>query len=525
MQIALDSLIAASSANTYSIWPMVVDSRVWQLFGITAKLALASLLIAAPPALWLGFLLGHRRVCGTRFWETCLVVLLFMPLYVQVAGWEAGFGRGGWYSTLIAQKLSAPLLDGFWGAAWVHAMAAIPWMFWFVRLGFASVSAELDDATKLDGSRWQFFHRVAVPLALPAIVAAVLFLLVTVATEITVTDVYQVRTYAEELYNGFVLGTDFGDLPLRAAPIMIAMWVLVGCGAAICRLFFPTVLRTSSQRPRVRSQSFDWVSTVVVAATVAVLLVVPVCNLLYQAGIEVRQSGMQRERIWSVSKLLQILIDSPVRFRQELAWTAILAQLSALAAVGTALLLTLWGLRGKVRAWIFAILAIFAYSLPGPFIGFGIIRLLNRPESEFSSWLYDNTIFAPWLALTVRAFPFAYLILWFGLRRIPTQLYESSQIDGASSWSSTVWVLLPQLMPSLLCAGLATLAIAAADLSACVLVIPPGVTTVSSRIFNLVHYGAEDSLAGLCLTNMVFMTFLALLTRQSLLGFSHARAR
>ena len=60
----------------------------------------------------------------------------------------------------------------------------------------------------MDATAWQVLRHVTLPMVTPALVAGALFVLIGVATEITATDVYQVRTYAEELYNGFVLGTD-----------------------------------------------------------------------------------------------------------------------------------------------------------------------------------------------------------------------------------------------------------------------------------------------------------------------------
>ena len=130
-------------------------------------------------------------------------------------------------------------------------------------------------------------------------------------------------------------------------------------------------------------------------------------------------------------------------------------------------------------------LAVACFVTPGPFIGLGIIGLLDRPASSWCTWLYNDTLFAPWLALTLRAFPFAYLIVWHGLRSVPRQVVESAPLDGANRIATFWYVVLPQLLPCATCAVLVSLAIAVADLSASVLVIPPGVTTVASRIFKL----------------------------------------
>jgi iron(III) transport system permease protein len=58
-------------------------------------------------------------------------------------------------------------------------------------------------------------------------------------------------------------------------------------------------------------------------------------------------------------------------------------------------------------------------------------------------------------------------------------------------------------------AWLAALAISLGDLAASILVVPPGVTTLSIRIFGLLHYGVEDQVAGICLAMLLVFTVLA----------------
>jgi ABC-type spermidine/putrescine transport system permease subunit II len=43
-------------------------------------------------------------------------------------------------------------------------------------------------------------------------------------------------------------------------------------------------------------------------------------------------------------------------------------------------------------------------------------------------------------------------------------------------------------------------AVAAGDLAATILVAPPGVMTLPTQIFNLIHSGVDDLVAGVCLT-------------------------
>ena len=53
--------------------------------------------------------------------------------------------------------------------------------------------------------------------------------------------------------------------------------------------------------------------------------------------------------------------------------------------------------------------------------------------------------------------------------------------------------------PAVGLAFLLSLAVGLGDLAASILVVPPGVATLSIHIFSLLHYGVEDQVAGICL--------------------------
>ena len=78
-------------------------------------------------------------------------------------------------------------------------------------------------------------------------------------------------------------------------------------------------------------------------------------------------------------------------------------------------------------------------------------------------------------------------------------MLDSAATEGCDSWGQLGRIVLPQRLPALGVAWLIGLALALGDLTATVLVVPPGVETLSIHVFNLVHYGVEDQVAGICL--------------------------
>jgi iron(III) transport system permease protein len=148
-------------------------------------------------------------------------------------------------------------------------------------------------------------------------------------------------------------------------------------------------------------------------------------------------------------------------------------------------------------------------AVPGPILGIAIIRLLNQPQVPVLIWLYDHSIFAPWLAMYLRCLPIATLIMWHTLQTVPQELLESAMIDGAGPFTRLWRIALLMRRSAAAVAWLAALAVSLGDLAACILVVPPGVNTLSIRIFGLLHYGVEDQVAGICLAMLLIFAALA----------------
>ena len=130
------------------------------------------LAVSLPLGTALAWLLVRTDLPGRRMALLVLGLLPFVPLYLQAAAWQAGFGPQGW-CTLAS---SGPAwLQGWPGAIWIHAMAAVPWVVLIVGAGLRLVEAELEEQALLDGSPRQVFFRVTLRGALPAVGVAALW--------------------------------------------------------------------------------------------------------------------------------------------------------------------------------------------------------------------------------------------------------------------------------------------------------------------------------------------------------------
>jgi len=475
-------------------WPDA--DRTWGLVANTARLVAVTCLIAVPLGAGLGFLATRTDLPGRRVLFVALAWLLFVPLYVQVGAWQAGFGLQGW-QTLAG--FGSPWLFGWRGAVWVHAAAAIPWVAIIVGYGLRTMPPEYEEQALLDASPLRVFFRVTLRQTAPLLVTALLWVAVTAAGEIAVTDQFQNRTYAEELYTQVALGATAGELATKALPgIALTAWLVMAATLLASRV--APVDRQASPRPALVFPlgALRWPAFALVAIGFLLLVGLPLANLLWKCGVVVELTADGRQRHWSLIKCAQIIAMSPRRYQTEIAHSLIIGATAATAAV----------LLGGWFAWrarnsrlaLVALVAIAAACLatPGPIVGLGVIELLNQPYILWAQRLYDS-IFSPALAQLVRAFPPVAFTLWYALRTIPAEQTEAAALDGAGATQTLFRVVLPQRYGMVAAAWLIGLAVCVGDLGATILTTPPGVEPLSVRISGLLHFGVEDQVAGICL--------------------------
>ncbi len=473
----------------------------------TSLLVLGTLAISLPIGTVLAFLLTRTDLPGRRVFALILGLLLFVPLYLQAAGWLAGFGIQGWHTLAYG---GGPWIEGWRGTIWIHAMAAVPWVTLIVAAGLLFVEPNWRKTALLDTSAAGVLWHVTLPRSAAALGVAALWIAILTAGEMTVTDLFQIRTYAEEIF--VQIWTGAGSKSSRSVGRRRCCW---------SRAWRRRAWRAVPAWPRWCAgprgaarwcsdcAAWRWPLCGLMSVALLILLGVPLGNLIYKAGLlsTATESGLLRT--WSLEKTIRIVATSPWSYADEFRWSLVIGGLAATSAVAVGVLLAWLSRRGGVAALLILALMAACLSLPGPLLGLGLIWALNRPEFPWLADLYDYSILAPCVALTLRALPLTALVLWHALRSVPEETLEAAMLDGAGWWTRLFLIALPQRRSALMLAWLVAFAISLADLAASILVVPPGVMTLPIQIFGKLHYGQEDDVAGICLALIGLFALLA----------------
>jgi molybdate transport system permease protein len=178
----------------------------------------------------LAFLLARHRVRGQTALDTLLDLPMVLPPSVAGIALLIAFGRRG----LVGQHLDAVGITlAFTTVAVVLAQTfvAAPYYVKAAAAGFASVDRDLEQAATLDGSRWDVFRLVTLPLAWPAVLGGLVMCWARALGEFGATIIFagnfpgRTQTMPLAIYIGFELEFDVA-LTLALILLVVSFTVL-----------------------------------------------------------------------------------------------------------------------------------------------------------------------------------------------------------------------------------------------------------------------------------------------------------
>ncbi len=459
----------------------------------STKLVLETEAIALPLGILLAFFLLRTDALGRTPLLALIILAAFVPLPLHATSWLGAFGNAG-RDQLLGNR---PILIGRSGAAFVHAMATLPWVVLIAGMGLCAVEPELEESALLDFGPARVLRRVTLRRALASIAAAALAVAVLTAGDMTVTDLLVIRTYAEESYWQYTQGRGPGDAAQVAIPPLCLLGVLILLvGKSLSRLD-PSRIASSFARARIWSLGAWRIPLgLFLCLFVGNAFALPLYGLVWRAGRVGGQAAQGRRAHWSLQGLHGTLLRAIDTIGQPLLWSLFWTAAAATAATMLALALG-WAAR-RSRIWNLIAMATLCLTLavPGPVAGMALV-LAYRPFRP----MYDSPAMIV-MAQTFRALPYAVLLLWPFLRSFPQDYLDSAALDGLDRPRQFLRVVIPLSRRPIIAAWAIAFAVGLGELAATNIATPPmkfGRTPVSVVIWGLLHTGVDSDLAGVAL--------------------------
>lgn len=492
-------------------------SRLASVCQNTFWLVLGALAITVPAGILLAGLLYRSDLPGKDWWRGSLFLTLLIPLPLFASAWQSVLGTGGllpfplWNQRSLPSVAETNLVWTPWGqgigsAIWIHGLAGLPWFILLVGLGLRSVEGNLEEDARTFMGPLPVFFRVSLRRSIIFVIIAAVLVSLQIITEITITDLMQVRTYAEEVYTQMVApdpATAGVSGETRALAIAVPFSVLVTClliglGKRTASVDFQGLFSTNPT-PILKLGNWRYPCLLGVSLFTIFYLGLPLLSLIWRTGNPRGGPGwsaaifgrhMGRVCLGEGRFLIQCLLGAGI--------AGILTSSLALVAC--------WGARtSKTLRFGLLILSALCWAWPGPVTGLGLKSLLQWIVEQSNSsilamllWHGPSQIPIIWVDL-IRFFPVAVVMLWPSIRRIPQEILDGANLDGIKPGQELLGIIFPLLKTPFLMAGLMVAVLSLGELSASKIVSTPASPSYAGELFAQMHYGISNDLTARCL--------------------------
>lgn len=450
-------------------------------FALAATVAVMATVLGTGLAVWM---------CGEGRWQRFVGAIYLAPLlvppYIHALAWMAIAGRRQILDQALAWVLGAERLTlsayGFWPTAIVLTLAIFPIVALLVRSGLEAIEPELLEAASLVEAPWRITWRLVLPLVMPSILAGAGLVFVLALVQYGVPSMFEYNVYSMEIYASFSQHFD----PVRSFAISMPLMAL----AAALLVLSQWRLRNSPLRGwpgfRLRLATSAWpplaqAFLLLGLGVWAIAIATPILVLLARGSMPT------------------VLAAAVAPAGREITLTIIVAIACGALATAVALPLAIALTRlpsAEKLGWLVCALPL---AVPAPVTGIALIYLWNQP---WLGWAYGTPLMLV-IAHVARFLPFGVYAAASRVRHIDPLLVEAASLPKVSWWRRFLWVRAPIIAPAIVITLLIVFVFSLGELGASLLIAPSGQATLPMRIYNLLHYGATDTVSALSLVILV----------------------
>ncbi len=487
------SFVSADPARAFQV--ISLSSRRLGLLFQTILLSAAVTGTVMLLGIFAGSLIWQWRTGAGKYLFWAALLLIPLPLTVHALAWSTLLSTTGLLPGLIASQHSIQP----WLLSWcVESMAFLPLGICISTIAFELVDPDRIQAARLLCQDLRVFLRIVLPLASPLLLAGAGFLWVFCLIDYTIPSIYAANVYPFEIFAEFSTSYLPAVAVLLAVPLLLVTIFLV----LLSQRPLKSVIQSSMWTRREWKPEFSWPAWFRAAQRIAL-------------GIFIFQTGLVIVVLLVLAGAAPDLAGTLSLAREDAVTTVLICLGATLLAIPVALTLATRLVQKGPNASLWWILAVIPLAIPSPLIGIGMIVFWNTPDAVS---LY-GTLAMPVFAVIVRFLPFAALIIAAQLRSVDPLLLDAASIFGENRIRNFFSVYLPLILPGICIAAAFIFAFGIGELGATLLVIPPGLSTLTIRLYNYLHYGSSESVAALGL--LMTMIFLAIV----LTGFILVRRR
>jgi ABC-type Fe3+ transport system permease subunit/sugar lactone lactonase YvrE len=455
--------------------------RTWL---IAAVVALGALMLAWPT----GRLLADAE--SGRWWRWALIVPLLVPAEVWGYGWslliDPAGSVGAWLSGsgFLALWLPRAGVTALM-VAWFWPLAA-----WILAYGFSRVDRHVLDQARLETASRVRLLLVKIQLMRGSLLTTWLVVWGLTLGSFTAFQLSGVETYGTELNRLWDLTRAPGAVAWAGLPLLLlAAPVAASVGMQMSRW---------GPHETAEPESIAGKGPAILSGAVCLLLmVVPVGLMLWWA---------HDLDVWKANLALS---------RDALAGSLQIGLVTAVAALGlglgAAVLQRSTGGIARCLARALGGSLLVAAILPGALVGAAAVAAYHRAAFD---WLYDSF----GMVVVCHTARFGFVAVFFArwlAADYPRDLADLVRLDGVGNWQTIRHVWWPTYRHTALAIVLVTVMLSVGEISATVIVLPPGMPNMAELMYNQMHYAQQEQVVVLSLLWIAIAVVAALVVVQA----------
>lgn len=457
------------------------------LFTKSIFLSSISVIIAMFFAFYAGIWIWMRN--GTRLSSIRWLVIILIPVPAYIHALNVSYILSYIPSISgISGSILSPI-QGWIISIIVQAVTFIPLATGIVILSLDLLDSSIINTARMFQSDIYLFRRIILPLISPFLLCGIGILFVLSITEYTIPSLFSVTVYSMGIFAVYSATNDPITSLILSLPILVITVLIISWSAP--------QLRNTFQNAAIHS--YKPASRFILPLPVRTFHRVCFFILLLEGFFIL--SILAWQAVTGQGALQSLIVSGA-----DILYTLEIALVVAIVSLPLALIFAMKLFKGE-RNWFFWILILIPLAIPAPLVGIGLISVmqwLNIP-------LLSDSILFPVLASVTRFIPFAALILFACMKQIHPDILHAGHVFGKNLWVIIRRIYIPLLIPGLLASSGIMFVFSVGELAATLLVLPPGSSTITIRVYNYLHYGGSASVSALCLTTLSIIIFVTVI--------------
>lgn len=492
LQSLFPELMGGSLAGFFSAYRAIGDTpEIGTLLFNSLSWAAAVTVVSWVFGIPCGYLLARTQLPGKGLARLSLLVPIMTPPYIAALSYILVMQHGGFADTLLGTMPESlrNLFFSFSGVTLVMALSSFGYVALAVEATLAGLPRRLEDAAlQLGASRLRVAARIMLPLLLPAIINSGLLVFLESLSNFGVPAVLGTRANLPLLpAEIFYLVTSWPvDLALATSlSSLLCLFALVALygGRWLASLFSAGGSRPGQQalrplRTRAVILAWAWIGGLFLLSTALPYGAMILTSLAdrWQDGLPTLTLRHYHALLSPGGRGLSALLNS--------LWLSIAAA-SICVLAGGYIAYTAARSEGRAKKVMDA-LAMLPRVIPKIVMAVALILAWNAPWIPLDIY---NTVWMLLLAYVAIYITDALNYTHAQLAGVGVNLERAAALMGASRLTVFRRIVLPQLKPALLAAWLTTFIVCMRELVASILLLPPGVDTSATFIFNQFEQG------------------------------------